>query len=250
MAGITSLAAKLAYVMSQIRYIQKRGRNKFHGYNYATEADVNDRVREVLAEQRIIMVPNLKSTEMRETKTKNGDTEYIARVNMNFTFIDGDSGEQITLSMSGEGQDRGDKAIYKAISGTQKYALMKLFMIPTGDDPEADPSSDEPQNRTSTNSEGQSNNNSSKPQPPNKETKQPNNVGNNKPPLNDAQKKQRAEMVKLGELAEKNGYDKHIVRELISKHTKDEWPGMEVLKTVAAELEKMCKTNQEVGATA
>jgi hypothetical protein len=40
--------------------------------------------------------------------------------------------------MIGEGQDAGDKGPYKAMTGAQKYALMKTFMIPTGDDPEAD----------------------------------------------------------------------------------------------------------------
>ncbi|WP_156900210.1 ERF family protein [Alicyclobacillus contaminans] len=142
MAG-NSLVKKLAQVMKQVPYIQKRGRNSFHGYNYATEADVNEKVREVLAEQNVIMLPSMKGHELRETVTAKGQTEYIIRVDMDFTFIDGDTGEQLTISMSGEGQDRGDKAIYKAISGAQKYALMKVFMIPTGDDPEGDEGVDE-----------------------------------------------------------------------------------------------------------
>lgn len=141
--GTNVLVQKLAHVMTQVQYIQKRGRNSFHGYNYATEADVNEKVREVLAEQNVIMLPSMKNHELRETVTAKGQTEYIVCVDMDFTFIDGETGEQLTISMSGEGQDRGDKAIYKAISGAQKYALMKVFMIPTGDDPEADEGVDE-----------------------------------------------------------------------------------------------------------
>lgn len=132
------LVKKLAQVMQQVQYIQKRGKNTFHNYNYATEADVNEKVREELAKQNVIMLPSVKSHTIRETTTAKGATEYIACVDMEFTFWDGDTGESLTIAMSGEGQDRGDKAIYKAISGTQKYALMKAFMIPTGDDPEAD----------------------------------------------------------------------------------------------------------------
>lgn len=138
-----SLALKLAKVMQEVKYIQKRGHNKFHNYKYATEADVNEKVRECLAEKNVIMLPSMKSHSIRETKTAKGDTEYIVCVDMDFTFIDGESGEQLTITMSGEGQDRGDKAIYKAISGAQKYALMKVFMIPTGDDPEGDETVDE-----------------------------------------------------------------------------------------------------------
>jgi hypothetical protein len=38
----------------------------------------------------------------------------------------------------GEGQDAGDKAVYKAMTGALKYCLLKTFLIPTGDDPERD----------------------------------------------------------------------------------------------------------------
>jgi hypothetical protein len=133
-----NLAKKMVQVMDSIKYIQKRGLNKFHGYRYATEADVNEKVRDEMAKLNILMIPTLKTHSLRETTTRSGNTEYIMCVDMDFTFIDADSGESIVFSMSGEGQDTGDKAIYKAISGCQKYALMKTFMIPTGDDPEND----------------------------------------------------------------------------------------------------------------
>lgn len=138
-----SLVKKLSKVMQEVKYIQKKGFNSFHKYKYATEADVAEKVREVLAEQNVIMIPNMTSHSIREHTTSKGNREYIATVNMEFKFIDGDSGEEITFHMVGEGQDAGDKATYKAITGAQKYALMKAFMIPTGDDPEADESVDE-----------------------------------------------------------------------------------------------------------
>lgn len=138
-----SLVKKLSEVMKQVKYIEKKGYNKFHGYKYATESDVAEKVREVLAEQNVMMIPNLVHHSMREHINAKGKTEYIVAVDMEFKFYDGDSGEEITFRMSGEGQDAGDKGIYKAITGAQKYALMKVFMIPTGDDPEADNGVDE-----------------------------------------------------------------------------------------------------------
>jgi hypothetical protein len=143
MAEQKSLVKKLSEVMKQVKYIEKKGFNKFHGYKYATESDVAEKVREVLAEQNVMMVPNLVQHSMREHVNAKGKTEYIVAVDMEFKFYDGDSGEELTFHMSGEGQDAGDKGIYKAITGAQKYALMKVFMIPTGDDPEADNSVDE-----------------------------------------------------------------------------------------------------------
>lgn len=132
------LPQKMVEVMKQVEYIQKKGVNKFHNYKYATEADVNAKVRQELSARNIIFLPAVVKREMRETTTRGGNTEYIICVDMEFTFMDAETGETLTVPMSGEGQDVGDKAIYKAISGTQKYGLMKTFMIETGDDPEQD----------------------------------------------------------------------------------------------------------------
>ncbi|WP_243299111.1 ERF family protein [Bacillus litorisediminis] len=137
------LVSKLSKVMQEVKYIQKRGKNAFHGYNYATESDVAEKVREVLAEQCVIMVPDMKSHTVREHINAKGKTEYIVTAEMEFRFIDGETGEELIFKMYGEGQDAGDKAVYKAITGAQKYALMKVFMIPTGDDPEGDTGTDE-----------------------------------------------------------------------------------------------------------
>ncbi|MBT2215871.1 ERF family protein [Virgibacillus dakarensis] len=133
-----TLVKKLVKVMKEVQYIEKRGFNKFNNYKYATESDVAEKVREVLAEQNVIMLPDVTEHTTREHVNRKGNTEYIATVKVKFTFIDGDSGEELSIHSAGEGQDAGDKAVYKAITGAQKYALMKAFMIPTGDDPEAD----------------------------------------------------------------------------------------------------------------
>lgn len=137
------LVGKLAEVMKRVKYIQKAGFNDFHRYKYATEADVNEQVREVLAELNVVMIPNVKNHSYREHINKNGKVEYIVTVEVEFTFYDGDTGETISFTTFGEGQDAGDKGTYKAITGAQKYALMKAFMIPTGDDPEGDSGVDE-----------------------------------------------------------------------------------------------------------
>jgi len=141
-----SLISKLVEVMKQVKFIEKKGYNEFNRYKYATESDVAEKVREVLVEQNVIMLPDVVEHKTREHINRKGNTEYIATVKVKFTFIDGDSGEELVIHSIGEGQDAGDKAVYKAITGAQKYALMKAFMIPTGDDPEADSSVDERNN--------------------------------------------------------------------------------------------------------
>jgi ERF superfamily len=64
--------------------------------------------------------------------------ENVTEVEAQITLIDLDSGESKIYNFFGQGQDKGDKGIYKAYTGLQKYFFMKNFLISTGDDPEND----------------------------------------------------------------------------------------------------------------
>ena len=44
------LATKLARVLADVRRVPKTGRNDFHKYDYATESDLVDHLRDKLAE--------------------------------------------------------------------------------------------------------------------------------------------------------------------------------------------------------
>lgn len=131
------LASKLAQVMAKVKYIQKRGKNTHFGYTYATEADVADKVREALAELKVAFIPRIlpETIQVTPVETKAGRQIVLSAV-FEFDFVDGDTGETYTVRVPGQGQDSGDKAAYKALTGAVKYALMKTFLIPTGDDPE------------------------------------------------------------------------------------------------------------------
>ena len=54
------------------------------------------------------------------------------------TLIDSESGETVSCSGIGSGQDPGDKASMKACTASIKYAYMLTLAMATGDDPEAD----------------------------------------------------------------------------------------------------------------
>lgn len=139
-----NLADKLAWVMSQVGWIQKTGRNEKQGYKYATDADVSDVVREKLAEAGVAVIPYVQSVSFREIQGQNKAIP-VATVIMDFTFVCGE--EKQTVRTVGEGMDPGDKAVYKAMTGATKYALLKTFLLPTGDDPERDDVDEKPQNR-------------------------------------------------------------------------------------------------------
>lgn len=132
------LATKLAEVAAEVQRVPKTGRNKAQGYDYATEADVADVVRGALSARRVALVPSFEVIDRDTGTTKSGSVMRYVTVRADYQIIDGDTGEVVHFTGVGEGQDTGDKAIYKAMTGATKYAMLKLFQISTGDDPEAD----------------------------------------------------------------------------------------------------------------
>ncbi|WP_167371050.1 ERF family protein [Myxococcus virescens] len=148
---------KLAEVMGSVGHVPKSGRNKFHGYDYATEADIVAAVRTGLSERALMLIPTVVDTTWAAVDRQKGNSDRLVTLTVRFTLHDGESGETLSFEVLGEGQDPGDKATYKALTGATKYALLKLFLIPTGDDPEQDetPPRGGQQNQQRTGQQGQ-----------------------------------------------------------------------------------------------
>ncbi len=118
--------------------------NAFHKYNYATEAAIVAAVRKEMAARSLLLVPNVKSVEWTAIQTSAGKPERLCTLMVTFTVHDGENGTTLGFDVLGQGQDSGDKASYKAMTGATKYALLKLFLIPTGHDPEDEPAQKAP----------------------------------------------------------------------------------------------------------
>lgn len=138
-----NLAAKLINIMKECSHVMKNGENAYHGYKYATSADVLEKVNAALVKYGIcsIAVPEL--VHMEEVTTAKVNVEKLATVRMDIMLTDKDSGETASITGIGSGQDAGDKAVMKAQTAAIKYAYLLSFAISTGDDPEADPATDE-----------------------------------------------------------------------------------------------------------
>jgi ERF superfamily len=131
-----TLRQKLGEVRRRIGYIQKRGYNERHNYNYVAAADIAGTVGDILAELGVVVIPRLESITYEAPAPGRGEGVRVARVIMAYAFTDVNSGEEITAKVAGEGLDVGDKASYKAMTGALKYALLQSFLLATGDDPE------------------------------------------------------------------------------------------------------------------
>jgi len=134
----TNLLKKMVEITKEVHYIKKNGRNQFHKYNYASEADVSARFSEALSAHGVYMSTSVLERHCLPFKTKKGEDWFLITVKVEMTFSDSESDEKITIHSFGDGADSGDKGVYKAITGAVKYGLMKNFLVETGDDPEKD----------------------------------------------------------------------------------------------------------------
>jgi hypothetical protein len=139
--GDNAVSAKIANalheVMSKVSYVQKTGKNAFHGYKYAGEADLLAVLRPAMVDAGLMLLPSVKSV---SPVDEYGNVSVL----MEYSLVhrDGEVWPE-KIGAAGMGNDKakngsvGDKGVYKAITGANKYVLFKLFQIETGDDPEA-----------------------------------------------------------------------------------------------------------------
>jgi hypothetical protein len=131
------LTQKLAKIAEAVGLVPKTGWNKHFNYPFLKEADLTEALRKHLCAANIM--PYVGSAIMgreRIADSRSGAAKYLTDVLVEVTFSDGDTGEWITMSGVGTGEDGSDKGTYKGITGGLKYILMKTFLIYTGDDPE------------------------------------------------------------------------------------------------------------------
>jgi hypothetical protein len=135
-----TIAAKLAVITGKMRNVPKNGENRTQNYKFVRETDVAEMLSSLLAEANLFLHQTVLNHSMQDLyKTQSGMTMRLSEVDVQFTWIDGDTGERMDAAVfPGHGADTGDKGIYKALTGAEKYFLMKTFLVSTGDDPEAD----------------------------------------------------------------------------------------------------------------
>lgn len=132
-----ALYQKLWAVMSDCGYIRKDKENPFHRYKYASEAAIKEKLHESLVKHRLLFLPSIVEFTERVGMGKDGK-ESLTIAKVIFRFVDIDTGESEAGTFYGTGIDNADKGMYKACTGALKYILTSWFLIPTGDDPEAE----------------------------------------------------------------------------------------------------------------
>ncbi len=122
-----------------------------NSYKAVSERDVLDAVKPLEAKYKVYSYPydrEIIESQILETESSyNGNTTkkstFFTRFKTTYRFVNVEKPEEyIDMVTYAEGIDPGDKGSGKAMTYSDKYALMKAYKISTGDDPDKDPSPD------------------------------------------------------------------------------------------------------------
>jgi len=137
---MANIFEKMSSVTSELSRVAKNlevgfGQSK---YKATGEADILAAIKPLEAKYKIYSYPVHRAIiETGELETKNGGKNLFLRIETTYRFINIEKpDEYIDIISYGDGVDSQDKSVGKAMTYSDKYALMKAYKIITGDDPD------------------------------------------------------------------------------------------------------------------
>ncbi len=129
---LLNIYQKIHAIMEEVSYVQKEEKKVNNQYKFVSHDAVTAAIRPALLKYGVIAIPNYFDISADGNRTN---------CSMAMTFVNMDEPEdKIVIPCAGFGQgiDPQDKGAGKAMSYAYKYALLKIFALETGDDPEKD----------------------------------------------------------------------------------------------------------------
>ena len=125
---------KVSWVIGNLDKLPKSGRNKFSNYSYLLESDMLEALRPLMSECRMVAIPNYEVL---------SEVEALFTVEGKMIIINSDNpADRLGIHLIAESIDkdrngnRMDKGYYQCYTNFEKYGLMKIFMVSSGDDVE------------------------------------------------------------------------------------------------------------------
>lgn len=122
---------KMADIMDEISAIGKDQKNTQQNFNFRGIDDVYNAVNPLLKKHRVFMTSKIIGEVKREERhTAKGGCLIWTLFRVEWSFY-AEDGSHVTSDAQGEAMDTGDKGSNKAMSTSQKYAIIQAFAIPT-----------------------------------------------------------------------------------------------------------------------
>tara|TARA_R100001594_G_scaffold100354_3_gene135004 strand:+ start:1427 stop:2023 length:597 start_codon:yes stop_codon:yes gene_type:complete len=127
---IPNIYERILAVMDDLHYVQKENKKVNNQYSFVSHDAVTAALHPLLVKHRIVMIPSI----VEHTIDGNRTTATVS-----VAFVNPDEpDDRVVSTFVGFGIDNQDKGIGKAVSYATKYAILKTFVLETGDDPERD----------------------------------------------------------------------------------------------------------------
>jgi hypothetical protein len=137
----TSLVRAVNSIREQVAYLKKD--SNAPQYTYLSEAHLTNVIRPIAVVEGLIMSPNTTRNMQVHTSLGKNQNMHMVTWEQGFLLQHIYSGQSIQIEVPAQGMDSGDKAVWKGLTAAHKYAWMRLLFLETGDDPEADRSTDD-----------------------------------------------------------------------------------------------------------
>ena len=121
---------RILAVMAELSYVQKGDKTVNNQYRFVGHDAVSEAIHPMLVKHGIAMIPSVSSWKQDGNRTE-------ADVTVSFINVDKPD-DRFEIKTFGFGVDPQDKGPGKAVSYATKYAVLKTFVLETGDDPEKD----------------------------------------------------------------------------------------------------------------
>lgn len=110
-----------------------------NGYKAVGSTQVLATIRPKMDELKLLLIPSVTDVKTTIEKTATGVMKPFTEINMNFKWIDTETGETMEVPWYAQGTDQGgERGAGKAYTYGEKYFLLKFFHVPTEkDDPDA-----------------------------------------------------------------------------------------------------------------
>ena len=132
-AALQKKKAKVRKAIVDMGVLKREGINDFDHYTYFSEMQYKSLFNPIFSREGLELKVSEKDHEMYDGPGKQPEGRLVT---LQIDLIDIDTGYFESSYISGDGVDKGDKGLYKAMTGAVKYYLATTFLVPTGDDAE------------------------------------------------------------------------------------------------------------------
>ena len=146
--AVPAIYKAISATMADVGAVSKDATNQFDRYKYRSIDAVMNAMYPAMAKNHLFVIPEVMEITREDRKSDKDKNLVYSVVKVCYTFAT-DDGSSVKAVVIGEGSDRGDKSINKAMSAAFKYALFQVFCIPTEEmvDSERDSDGFKPQSK-------------------------------------------------------------------------------------------------------